>query len=215
MQVIVERARELDAPLSVCGRDFEPAAATAVPLRGPHQRENAGVARALISTLPAPFEVSSTDIALGLASVRWPGRFDTVASDPAVILDGAHNPQAVAALIQALDSTEVAGPCVLVFGVMADKDWQAMLRLLADHVDHVVAVPVDQARALDPQLSCDFMSSYCSCTVADSVEQGLNEASARAGTGGSVVVTGSIFLVGEAYQASGWLPESVDAAIER
>jgi dihydrofolate synthase/folylpolyglutamate synthase len=212
LRVVEERAGELDAPLAVCGRDFGPVAAGAVSLAGAHQLENAAVAVAVIDSLDATILVPRSAVASGLAGVRWPGRLERLAGPPPIIVDGAHNPHAIAALVRATGAKACASPRILVFGAMADKDWRGMLDLLSGHFDRVVLVPIANARALDPCAAADYLSPNRACSVAASVAEGLNEAIGSAGRGGTVVVTGSIYLVGEAYQASGRFPDIVDAA---
>ena len=139
------------------GRDFDEHEVRAlalsgapVALGGAHQLHNASLAVAVVRALGASFPVPETAIAEGLREVRWPGRLETLGSSPLTLVDAAHNPHAVDALVSTLESLALPRPRVLVFGVMSDKDWPRMLRRLVPLFDRVVLVPVANRRALDP-----------------------------------------------------------------
>lgn len=193
----------MHAPLAVCGRDFDVDPGCKVALRGRHQLENAAVARAAVGALGIDFPVSTAAIDCGLAEVCWPGRLEDIAQSPRVIVDSAHNPHATAVLVSALEDLAASRPRILVFGVMADKDWRGMLDILVARFDHIVFVPVSQKRALAPSDAREYLSEHRCASVAASVVEGLNEATGLAGSAGTVVVTGSIFLVGEAGEVYG------------
>ena len=203
-------------------------------LRGPFQRDNAATALATLECLQARFPVSPTQLRNGLQKAVWPGRFQIVsehsdfaehsdlAEHPLVILDGAHNPQAVTALVDALSSVLHGRRVTLLFGVMQDKDWRAMLPALASIVDEVVVTQVQNGRAEDPHLVQEAFSAWCPTRVVSdsriacqSLVNELNET----GAGTALIVCGSLFLVGEviplfpaALAASGGGPESYASA---
>jgi dihydrofolate synthase/folylpolyglutamate synthase len=210
---IASRAHELGAPWLCFGRDFDVDATLEPALPGAHQLRNAAVATTLARTLDDRFGVDERAIHEGIAVARWPGRFETVARHPTVIFDGAHNPHAAGALVEAVDQAGLGCPRILVFGVMADKDWPAMLRILCPSFDHVVLVPVSRERALDPHAADREIGDLTGHHVAVSLEAGLNEARAAAGAQGAVVVAGSIFLIGEAYGVLGLGAEWVSDAV--
>jgi len=172
-------------------------------LAGSHQRANAAVAAAVAEVLRDEFPVDMADVASAVADAHWPGRLETLAGAPRTVVDAAHNPEAAACLRAAIEQLELPAPRVLVFGVLADKDWKTMLERLATAFTHVVLVPVDNARALDPNAAREIAAQYRPCTVASSAAAGLECARSLAGASGSVVVTGSIFLVAELYRACG------------
>ena len=200
---IKQRVRELGVEWLRFGRDFEIEANLRPRLAGLHQRQNAAVAAACVRALPDALRPGEEAIRAGIAAAAWPGRFEPVAERPAVVLDAAHNPHAARALLDTVESQSWGRPRVLVFGVMADKDWRSMLDILAPSFDHVVLVSVSRARALDPRIAAAALGPEVGATVAVSIAAGLNEATSIAGTGGAVVVTGSIFLIGEAYGVTG------------
>ena len=175
--VVIEKvARELEAPLSVVTRE-----ADIEPLPGKHQRMNAAIAletaRVLQNQLPAS----------GLGVVSWPGRLQRVGK---FILDGAHNLPG----IETLDR-ELAGRPTIIFGVLRDKDWPEMARVLAKRASRLLLVPVKSRRGLPPQ----ELLSVSSGTVCNSLAEALEETKADE----EVVITGSLYLVGEAMELLG------------
>ena len=129
-------------------------------LPGLFQRDNAVTALATLECVQTRFPVSPTQLRHGLQSTVWPGRFQIVSDQPLVILDGAHNPQAIAALVAALPAVLHGRRVTLLFGVMQDKDWRAMLPALATIADEMVVTRVHQGRAEDPQRVQDAFSAW-------------------------------------------------------
>jgi dihydrofolate synthase/folylpolyglutamate synthase len=147
--------------------------------------------------------VDSRALDAGFAGVRWPGRLESVATQPVVVLDAAHNPDAVQSLLDAMPGLNLDSPRILVFGALADKDWPEMLCRLLPAFDHAVFVPIDQRRAQDPRAFAAVASGLKPFSVAETAGQGVLHAKELAGPGGSVVVAGSIFLIGEIYADAG------------
>jgi dihydrofolate synthase/folylpolyglutamate synthase len=180
------------------------AAIAAVPaalgLAGAHQRANAAAALAALDALAAAGLVRIPDEArrTGLAAARHPGRLETVATAPRVVLDGAHNPHGARALAAAI-ATMPERPRVLVLAVSADKDVAGLVDALAGAVDAVVATRYGQPRALEPSaLAAVVAARGVAVEAAADVPAALARARDRAGAGGVVVVAGSLFAVGEA-----------------
>lgn len=208
--VVAARVRELGVPWVRYGESFDETnlrgadgTPMALALSGSHQFHNAAVAVATARALAPRFALGEESIAEGLRGVRWPGRFETLARDPVTLVDAAHNPGATAVLRAAIEGATLPRARVLVFGVMADKDWREMLLELAPLFDHVVLVPVANRRALDPAVARDVVADLRPTEVARSAVDGVAVARSRAGRDGSVVVTGSIFLVSEVYRECG------------
>lgn len=174
-----------------------------IPLAGAHQRHNAAVAAATTHALVQSFPVGKDAVPAGLAQVRWPGRLETLAREPLTLVDAAHNPHAIGAIRASLEALGLPRPRVLVFGVMADKDWPEMLASLVPLFDQVVLSPVSTPRALDPRRAASAIADFRPCEVAGSAHEALATAKERAGRDGAIVVTGSIFLVSELYRDCG------------
>jgi len=166
------------------------------PLAGAHQRENAIVAlRLLEAAQAAGLAVDLPAAAEGLSRTRWPGRLERVAGRPPLLLDGAHNPSAARAL-----AAHLAGepPFVLLFGVMADKDVEAMAAVLFPLAREVVLTraPIDRAaRPADIARRAGEVAS--GARQEEDPRLALALARRLAPAGAEVVVAGSLYLVGE------------------
>ncbi|MGI9145032.1 MAG: bifunctional folylpolyglutamate synthase/dihydrofolate synthase [Chloroflexota bacterium] len=195
------------APIRIASKhaEFEPLVAQ-VGLLGDHQRDNATTAVAALYVLGGiepRFAVSRSALQSGLTSVDWPGRLQVISARPLVVLDGAHNASSAAALRAALESAFAFDRLHLVVGISAGKDARGVLdAILADTSEPNVyltrsdhersAVPADLealARAAAPGAQ---VGAYASLPAA------LEAATAAAGAHDLVLVTGSLFLVGEA-----------------
>ncbi|MCU0958740.1 MAG: bifunctional folylpolyglutamate synthase/dihydrofolate synthase [Pirellulaceae bacterium] len=122
-------------------------------LLGRHQAVNASVALAMCGQLRrAGWRVDEAAIRRGLQRAACPARVEIVSRSPDVILDAAHNPASVAALLDTLAERAHPGPRLLVFGTSADKDAAAMLAQLLPHFDHVVLTRyVNNPRGVEPR----------------------------------------------------------------
>ncbi|HWP67220.1 MAG TPA: cyanophycin synthetase, partial [Candidatus Limnocylindria bacterium] len=124
---------------------------------------------------------------------------------PLVVADGAHNPAAMAALAAELPAVLAGRPTTLVFAAMRDKAWARELDTLLPHVADVVVTRVGR-RGEDPERLADAVRERRPVEVCAEPRRALDRAIERAGEGGAVLVTGSLFLVGEAYAHGGLRP---------
>lgn len=166
-------------------------------LRGQHQRRNASVALCALEAGGSEFPVTERAVREGLAKVAWPGRFEIVQRRPTVILDGAHNPEGVSALVEELRTLRVEGERRLLFGAMADKDWQHMLRELAAVSDEVVLTRVSIERSADPAQLRSALSGGVQWTIEENPVQAMRSLARRSGPNDVIVVAGSLYLLGE------------------
>ncbi|MFT3923520.1 MAG: folylpolyglutamate synthase/dihydrofolate synthase family protein [Myxococcales bacterium] len=208
LRVIRARARSKGAPLFQIGRDFEAQRgprgyavrvgdneleSVALPLAGDYQADNLACALAALDVLRRRgFALPEAALRRGLRAVRWPGRLELIAGAPSVLLDAAHNPDAARALADHLRSLrERYARVVLLFGVLADKDHQAMLELLLPQVDKVVFATPGTQRALPAR---ELSARWGGLAVQDPL-RALGRARRLAGKRGLVVAAGSIFLM--------------------
>ena len=209
-------AEALHSPLYLYARDFrvrgqgrgrfryEGFDATLSDLRtnllGRHQYRNAAVALAAVELLRQQgLAIPETVIRLGLEQVRWPGRLELMATDPLLILDGAHNPAAAATLAQALRHDLAYRRLILVLGIMADKDIRGILRRLLPLADVVIFSRPRYDRAATPE----YLQSLAEqlppqSLVIDDLAAAIQKATSLAQKDDLVVVTGSLFTIGEA-----------------
>jgi len=213
-----ERCRELGAPMYVGGVDFKARGIyrgrfsyqglkhrlenLAVHLSGRHQYKNAAVALAVIELLEEQgFPVPEQAIREGLAQVRWPGRLERMPQDPRVILDGAHNPDAAHSLAQALKQDRSTGRRLLVMGIMADKDEEAILSTLLPMAQIVIFTRPHYFRAAKTaNLARRAQPFHLEVLEEPEVAQAIERARSLAGPQDQVVVTGSLYTVGEALE---------------
>ncbi|MEB2284984.1 MAG: hypothetical protein B6D46_11860 [Polyangiaceae bacterium UTPRO1] len=208
--VVAARARTLASPLEVLDRDFTLApgadgelayrsprgsiAPVALALAGDHQRRNAALAIRAVE-LGARRPPSGAAIRCGLAGVKWPGRLQVVCREPLVLLDGAHNVAGIEALAAAVRARAGGRRVRALFGVMRDKGWQTMLRGLADVASEIVVTRPRQPRSLPPgELAA---AAPFSVRVVEDPVAAYRELLAVSAADDVVVVTGSLFLVGD------------------
>ena len=212
LAVIAARAAATGAPLSCCGREFRAEwrgeglsyLGLAVHLSGvrpgipgDYQRDNAACALAAAELLTERgFPLSPAALSRGIESASWPGRMELFPGEPRLLLDGAHNPAGVAALLESLARVE-RERLILLTGVMADKDREGVLGPLLDRADEVVTAAV----ALPQATPAGELAAYCRsrgvpATAAASVAEAVALATERAGARDLVLVAGSLYLVG-------------------
>ena len=188
--------REVDGSAS-----FWSAAAPLVGLRlalkGPHQLQNLALALACLKAL-TDFPLTPAELQRGVSATRWPGRLEEFPGPPLVVLDGAHNPAGVQALLRALETDYQRRPVHLVFGVFADKDSEPMMRALFPRVEALHLTPVGNPRSKDPH-SYETLARALNARVQvhEDAVTALEAARATAPKDGLVVVAGSLFLVGQ------------------
>jgi len=179
--------------LDVSGPGFEHRGLQ-VPLLGSFQARNAALAVAAAQALG---DATPEAVAQGIAAARWPGRLEVIAERPRVILDGAHNEAAMAALVDDL-SALLDRPPVVVFAAMRDKDLEALLgrlrRLRPPAVLFTRAASAGE-RAADPWRLAELWGA--GGRVVEPAADALAAARGRAGPGGTVVVCGTLYLAGE------------------
>lgn len=165
-----------------------------IPLAGAHQLENAALALAALDEVDKAGVPVSVDAARrGLARTRWPGRLDRRGN---LLLDGAHNPAGMVALAQHLEA-EGLKP-VVVFGALADKDWATMVEILVPRVRDAIVTRVPSPRALEPMEAARMFSRLgVMGMVVEDAGHALRTAEGIAGKDGVVLVTGSLYLVGD------------------
>jgi dihydrofolate synthase/folylpolyglutamate synthase len=165
------------------------------PLPGAHQRANLAVAvRVLEAVRRAGIRVSKDAVARGVSRVCWPGRLQWVDERPRLLLDGAHNPAGARALARYLEGVE---RFVLVFGVMRDKDVRGMAEALFPRAGEIVLTSPVSRRAAAPAEIARRAGALArrAHRVADP-RRALELARRLAGRDGTVVVAGSLYLVG-------------------
>ncbi|HXY31836.1 MAG TPA: folylpolyglutamate synthase/dihydrofolate synthase family protein [Gemmatimonadaceae bacterium] len=166
------------------------------PLVGRFQATNAATALAMLESAGPPWAEAVTDVDRALAQVAIPGRFQRCGD---IIFDVAHNPASVAMLCDTLTSVRPQHPLSCLLTVLRDKDWRAMMRMLAAHVDRFVltappSVPADRAWRLDHALAFARENGWDATADVD-FDHAVEHARAGAAT---TLITGSFHTVGDA-----------------
>jgi dihydrofolate synthase/folylpolyglutamate synthase len=157
------------------------------PLAGEHQVDNAVTAALALRALGV-----STD---GIADARWPGRIEHVSPNPDIILDGAHNPAGARALARYLERFYGTRRIWLVYGAMRDKAIEEVAGILFPIATELVLTAPDTPRALRPEALAEFAGRG---HIESTVEAAIHYARTHAADEAAIVITGSLFVVGEA-----------------
>jgi dihydrofolate synthase/folylpolyglutamate synthase len=136
--------------------------------------------------------VPTAAIQAGIARAQWPGRIEHVSDNPAIVLDGAHNPAGARALAAYIQRFYADRKVRLIFGAMRDKAVAEISGILFPLADQVVVTAPHQARAIAPETLREI-SSHPNLSVAPDIESAL-----AIGSGDITFITGSLFLVAEA-----------------
>jgi dihydrofolate synthase/folylpolyglutamate synthase len=214
LAVIEKTAREKHALLIKVGQASSLSSAgkmPAPPLIGDHQRLNAALALATVEALQDKIPVSDAAISNGLQNVNWPGRMQLIQTPGGqkILLDGAHNVAGAKVLRQALEKYFSGTRQTLVLGVLQDKDWRQICETLAPLAVRIYTVPVSSERTADAHklaAACRAANSTAEIAACDS----LREALGKIAGDDFVVVTGSLYLVGEALESFGLSPATSD-----
>jgi dihydrofolate synthase/folylpolyglutamate synthase len=199
----------------------ETGATPVLPLAGKHQKTNAALALTTVEMLQNQIPVSDEAIRSGLAGVNWPGRLQLIQRPDGqkILLDGAHNVAGAKVLREALSGwsssfslsggapkrelqhagPETGAPITLILGVLQDKDWRHICGTLAPLAARIFTVPVSSERAADAhELAAACATANPSAKTVASAS--LSEALDKSADGTFVVITGSLYLVGEALE---------------
>ncbi len=167
-------------------------------LTGRHQINNLLTVVSAVSILNENhYKIKDEHLVEGIAATRFPARFELCSKEPVVILDGAHNPQAAAALAANVKEF-LPEKRTLLCGMMADKDCKAVMEILAPCFEHVITVPVQNPRAVDPKELAETAAEYCPSTEArDNAKEALETVLENLKEDEALVVAGSLYLASE------------------
>ena len=191
------RARTIDGQVF----DYRNRPNLRIHLLGNYQMENAMAVLDIIDCLQRRgWGISEDAIRAGLAQATWPGRFEVLSREPLLIVDGAHNPNGVEALVDTIRAYFPDQKINFVMGVMKDKDYHTMLRLIAPYAARFITELPDAHRALRPEQLKSEIRAYFDGPVetADSVTAAVQRAMEIAeGTEAIAICFGSLYQVAE------------------
>ncbi len=179
--------------------DYGARRALELPLLGRHQQKNAAVVLTATDVLRRKgWTLPEEAVRRGLRETVWPGRFELLQREPIVVVDGGHNPQCMQALAQNLRDYLPGKPVTALIGVMADKDYNEMIRLIAPLVARFVTVTPDFFRALPAERLADALRPLGRpVTVGGSVADGVRIALEQTPPDGALVAFGSLYMAGD------------------
>jgi dihydrofolate synthase/folylpolyglutamate synthase len=157
------------------------------PLAGEHQVDNAITAILALETLGVSPK--------GIAEARWPGRLEYVAPNPDILLDGAHNPAGARALERYLERFYPHRKRWIIYGAMRDKAVEEIGGILFPLADELMFTAPQNARALRPEALREIAGRG---QTAGEVGEAVDRVRQAASADDIIVITGSLFLVGEA-----------------
>ena len=204
LEVIAQAATTQQAPFRVvteADTQVPPLNTVRLPLLGQHQRLNAALALATVRAMSDQIPVGVDAVRTGLASVNWPGRLQLVCqpSGREILLDGAHNLAGARMLAAALQQYFPAREPVLILGILRDKDWPGIAQILAPLAWRILLTPVSSERSASPlelERACHKANPSAETIVCGSVAEALEKTFEEP----FVLVTGSLYLVGEALE---------------
>jgi dihydrofolate synthase/folylpolyglutamate synthase len=191
-------------PLQVMGKQI----LVEAPLVGRHQLRNIALAIATAEVLSHQgFPITPETIERGIRETRWPGRFQVMPADngaPEYVFDVAHNPAGAWALRSTLSICYEDRPLTFVYGAMRDKAIAEIAEILFPLAERVIATRADNPRSATPD-EIREAAARASTDIEDAVDvaAALDRARSLAGPQGIVVITGSIYIVGESMRALG------------
>lgn len=176
--VVRKYAEEMKAPLIIAKTDkvytmpmtYETSTGTVYEgiepsLAGVHQVKNVCTVLEMVEQIKKQgFQISRDAVTKGIKSTVWHGRFEKICEAPLIIIDGAHNPGAVAELKATLEKDYADTSFIFIMGVLADKDFSTEIAMMSDWLRYVITVTPHNPRAL----SADELAKTIEATVAES-----------------------------------------------
>lgn len=215
---LLQHAANINADLKLIGRDFfwkkdsrdatwsfkqDNVVLDALPLPallGEFQMDNAACALAAITAMQNQLPLSQLHIELGLSNVTLAGRFQTLSSQPNVILDVAHNPHAATALSNNLKSKSCLGRTLAVFSMLADKDIATVVEALKSDIDSWYVSAIDHVRGASAEQLLKTIQEHTQekqIVLCADVASAYHQACIDATENDRIIVFGSFFTVAE------------------
>ncbi|MBN1225535.1 MAG: bifunctional folylpolyglutamate synthase/dihydrofolate synthase [Deltaproteobacteria bacterium] len=171
-----------------------------IGIKGRFQYRNAALAMLALEILKSKgIAIPNEAIELGINDIMWPGRVEQVSSDPFIILDGAHNPNAMSSLSRSIRDDFKYDKLILIIGIMADKDISNIIKKIIPMASIVIFTKPDYYRAEDPYRLMETAKKFNKPgEVHFPVSSAIERAKKLAGKRDLILITGSLFTVGEA-----------------
>lgn len=169
-----------------------------VPFAGSYQRGNASLAAAAVRLLADRFPVSEAAVRRGAETMRWPGRYELLQTDPCVIADGAHNAAGVRTLMESLSGQYPGKRFIFITGVLADKQVDEMLDAAAPYAKMFFTVTPDSVRALPAEALCERLRERgLKAEACESAAAAVRRALDAADVSDVICAFGSFYFIGK------------------
>jgi dihydrofolate synthase / folylpolyglutamate synthase len=219
--VILETARGLQAPVKEFGRHFVGVRTglgqftyrsgsmtledLSLSMPGSHQVKNAALAVAVVEELRTRgYRISDSAVRSGIGRTRFPGRFEVLRREPDVIIDGAHTPEGMRLLKSTLRQIYPGTKPYMLLGMLRDKNYQALIKIIAPIAQEVVCVPPQGDRALDPEdLAQQVRACGVPATASGDITEGFKALLTKASKQDVIVAAGSLYMIGPVRRACG------------
>ncbi len=189
---LLSYAKEIDSPLTLIKQGYK----GAIGLEGAHQKLNAAVAIKAIEKLDGRFPVSSDMILKGVKKARIVARFEKIpVGDKTIVLDVAHNPDAVKTLVNTLSESPME--TVAIFSALADKNIDDMIGLASDTIKHWFLVPISAERAIQMETLENKFSKSQVTTICLTMDNAIEKALALENIK-RIVIFGSFYTIADA-----------------
>ncbi|MCQ2537629.1 MAG: bifunctional folylpolyglutamate synthase/dihydrofolate synthase [Lachnospiraceae bacterium] len=175
---------------------------------GEYQQKNAAMSIEIIEALvKRGFKISEKNISAGIEKTSWIARLERINDKPVVFVDGSHNPQGMRATVDAVKyaikaSDKPVGKVICVFGVMADKDHEEIIRILTETATEIIAVQPEYYRAMKAEDLLAEAKGICKglgvkVLKGGRVSEGIRKALKRADEDSLILCLGSLYMAGE------------------
>lgn len=170
-----------------------------IPLAGLYQPTNAAIALEVLSVLKEKMNITDQHIFTGMSHVQWPGRFEIMHRNPMFIYDGAHNMHGLTSTLASLNTYFAGKKFILLTGMMADKDIDNMVKMLAPYCKKVVTTRPDNPRAMaSADLANKFMATgniaNDDVMPVDNISDAINKVFELAGEDDVICALGSLYI---------------------
>lgn len=171
-------------------------------LLGKHQIDNASLTLAacelLMKDLP---KLSEETIRRGLEATKWPGRLEHVSNKPYTLVDGAHNLAAIRKLAQYLDDTFSGKNITLITGILDDKEYRTMFKIILPLCNRVILTQAKSERSINPEQLLKAAEELCNnvCVIED-IPDAIKHAEKTSQPEDVICISGSLYVVGEAKE---------------
>lgn len=168
-------------------------------LLGKHQKLNCSVVLYAVEELiRQDINIKKDHIFSALKKVKWPGRLEILRKDPLVIIDGAHNIDGIINLAESIDDYFTYKDIILILGILADKQVDAMLKVIAPKAKKIIAVTPHSDRA---ELACDLAMNIANINpqveYIEDYKAAFNKALTYCNKDSLLLVSGSLYMIGD------------------